>query len=231
MSSIYRARRASWRATACCSAGRRASCVWRLIRSGPSCAPQCRSKSSRRRCHAILASRCVLSSSRSQAMRYRRYARMSAHRWRSSMRRARRSRAIRECKRCANALVRRCCRIRFVPSNDNEERAYMKGNMGNFIKQAQQIKENVEKAQAQVASIEVTGEAGGGMVKVTMSGRHEVKRVQIEPTIASDDRELLEDLIAAAVNDAVHRVETATQEKMAGAMAGMQLPPGMKLPF
>jgi nucleoid-associated protein EbfC len=107
----------------------------------------------------------------------------------------------------------------------------MKGNMGNFLKQAQQIKENVEKAQAQVASIEVTGESGGGMVKVTMSGRHEVKRVQIEPAIARDDRELLEDLIAAAVNDAVHRVESAIQEKMAGAMAGMQLPPGMKLPF
>jgi nucleoid-associated protein EbfC len=107
----------------------------------------------------------------------------------------------------------------------------MKGNMGNFLKQAQQIKENVEKAQAQVASIEVTGESGGGMVKVTMSGRHEVKRVQIEPAVAGDDRELLEDLIAAAVNDAVHRVETATQEKMAGAMAGMQLPPGMKMPF
>jgi nucleoid-associated protein EbfC len=107
----------------------------------------------------------------------------------------------------------------------------MKGNMGNFIKQAQQIKENVEKAQAQVASIEVTGESGGGMVKVTMSGRHEVKRVQIEPAVAGDDRELLEDLIAAAVNDAVHRVESAIQEKMAGAMAGMQLPPGMKLPF
>jgi nucleoid-associated protein EbfC len=107
----------------------------------------------------------------------------------------------------------------------------MKGNMGNFLKQAQQIKENVEKAQAQVASIEVTGESGGGMVKVTMSGRHEVKRVQIEPAVARDDRELLEDLIAAAVNDAVHRVESAIQEKMAGAMAGMQLPPGMKLPF
>jgi DNA-binding YbaB/EbfC family protein len=107
----------------------------------------------------------------------------------------------------------------------------MKGNMGNFLKQAQQIKENVEKAQAQVASIEVTGESGGGMVKVTMSGCHEVKRVQIEAAVAGDDRELLEDLIAAAVNDAVHRVETATQEKMAGAMAGMQLPPGMKMPF
>jgi DNA-binding YbaB/EbfC family protein len=107
----------------------------------------------------------------------------------------------------------------------------MRGNMGNLMKQAQAIKENVEKAQAEVASIEVVGESGGGMVKVTMSGRHEVKRVQIEPAVASDDRELLEDLIAAAVNDAVHRVEARIQEKMAGAMAGMQLPPGMKLPF
>jgi hypothetical protein len=107
----------------------------------------------------------------------------------------------------------------------------MRGNMGNLLKQAQAIKENVEKAQAEVASIEVVGESGGGMVKVTMSGRHEVKKVQIEPAVASDDRELLEDLIAAAVNDAVHRVEAAVQAKMAGAMAGMQLPPGMKLPF
>jgi len=107
----------------------------------------------------------------------------------------------------------------------------MRGNMGNLMKQAQAIKENVEKAQAEVANIEVVGESGGGMVKVTMSGRHEVKRVQIEPAVAADDRELLEDLIAAAVNDAVHRVEARVQEKMAGAMAGMQLPPGMKLPF
>jgi DNA-binding YbaB/EbfC family protein len=107
----------------------------------------------------------------------------------------------------------------------------MRGNMGNLMKQAQAIKENVEKAQAEVASIEVVGESGGGMVKVTMSGRHEVRKVQIEPGVASDDRELLEDLIAAAVNDAVHRVEARIQEKMAGAMAGMQLPPGMKLPF
>ena len=107
----------------------------------------------------------------------------------------------------------------------------MRGNMGNFMKQAQALKENVEKAQSEVASIEVIGESGGGMVKVTMSGRHEVKKVQIEPAVAGDDRELLEDLLAAAVNDAVHRVETRVQEKMAGAMAGMQLPPGMKLPF
>lgn len=107
----------------------------------------------------------------------------------------------------------------------------MRGNMGNLMKQAQAIKENMEKAQAEVASIEVVGESGGGMVKVTMSGRHEVKKVQIEPAVAADDRELLEDLVAAAVNDAVHRVEARIQEKMAGAMAGMQLPPGMKLPF
>jgi hypothetical protein len=107
----------------------------------------------------------------------------------------------------------------------------VRGNIGNLMKQAQAIKDNVEKAQAEVANIEVVGEAGGGMVKVTMSGRHEVKKVQIEPAVASGDRELLEDLVAAAVNDAVHRIEARIQEKMAGAMAGMQLPPGMKLPF
>jgi DNA-binding YbaB/EbfC family protein len=107
----------------------------------------------------------------------------------------------------------------------------VRGNIGNLMKQAQAIKDNVEKAQAEVANIEAVGESGGGMVKVTMSGRHEVKKVQIEPAVASGDRELLEDLVAAAVNDAVHRVEARIQEKMAGAMAGMQLPPGMKLPF
>src|SRR6202163_1433020 len=107
----------------------------------------------------------------------------------------------------------------------------MRGNINNLMKQAQAMQANMAKAQAEIANIEVTGESGGGMVKVTMSGRHEVKRVQIEPAVARDDRELLEDLIAAAVNDAVHRVESAIQEKMAGAMAGMQLPPGMKLPF
>jgi len=77
----------------------------------------------------------------------------------------------------------------------------------------------------------VTGEAGGGMVKVTMNGRHEVKRVQIEPTVIAEDREMLEDLIAAAANDAVHKVEARVQEKMASLTAGLQLPPGMKLPF
>lgn len=107
----------------------------------------------------------------------------------------------------------------------------MRGNIGNLMKQAQAVQENVQKVQAEIAAMQVTGESGGGMVKVTMTGRHEVKRVQIEPSVAGEDREMLEDLIAAAVNDAVHKVEARTQEKMATAMAGMQLPPGMKLPF
>jgi nucleoid-associated protein EbfC len=107
----------------------------------------------------------------------------------------------------------------------------MRGNIGNMLKQAQAVQENLQKAQAQVAQIMATGESGGGMVKVTMSGKYEVSRVQIEPALMSEDREVLEDLIAAAINDAAHRVGVAVSEKMSGAMAGMQLPPGMKLPF
>jgi nucleoid-associated protein EbfC len=90
---------------------------------------------------------------------------------------------------------------------------------------------NMQKAQAEIANIEVIGESGGGMVKITMTGKHEVKRVQIEPSVSGEDREMLEDLIAAAINDAVHKVEARTQEKMAALTAGLQLPPGMKLPF
>jgi DNA-binding YbaB/EbfC family protein len=104
-------------------------------------------------------------------------------------------------------------------------------NFGNMMKQAQAIQRSMEKAQQEIAQMEVVGEAGGGMVRVTMTGRHEVRRVQIEPTAIGDDREMLEDLIAAAINDAVRKVEANTQEKMAGLMAGMKLPPGMKLPF
>jgi DNA-binding YbaB/EbfC family protein len=107
----------------------------------------------------------------------------------------------------------------------------MKGGIGNLMKQAQQLQANMEKAQAEIATMEVTGEAGAGMVKVTMNGRHEAKRVVIEPTVPLDDREMLEDLIAAAINDATHRVEAASKEKMAGLMGGMNLPPGLKLPF
>jgi nucleoid-associated protein EbfC len=104
-------------------------------------------------------------------------------------------------------------------------------NMNQFAKQAQALQANMQKAQAEIAALEVTGESGGGMVKVTMTGRHEVRRVQIDPSVGAEDREMLEDLITAAVNDAVHRVESASQAKMAAAMGGMSLPPGMKLPF
>ncbi|HEY2809219.1 MAG TPA: YbaB/EbfC family nucleoid-associated protein [Steroidobacteraceae bacterium] len=107
----------------------------------------------------------------------------------------------------------------------------MKGNIGNLMKQAQAMQENMAKAQAEIVNIEVIGESGGGMVKITMNGRHEVKRVQIEPAVSGEDREMLEDLIAAAANDAVHKVEARVQEKMAQVTAGLQLPPGMKLPF
>jgi hypothetical protein len=107
----------------------------------------------------------------------------------------------------------------------------MAQNFGNMMKQAQALQANMQKAQAEIASLEVVGESGGGMVRVTMTGKHDVKRVQIEPSIAAEDREMLEDLIAAAVNDAVRKVEQRTAEKMSGLMAGLQLPPGLKMPF
>ena len=107
----------------------------------------------------------------------------------------------------------------------------MRGDIGNLMKQAQAMQENLQKAQAQVAQLSATGESGGGMVKITMNGKHEVSRVQIEQALLSEDREVLEDLIAAAINDATHKVGVVVNEKMSGAMAGLQLPPGMKLPF
>jgi DNA-binding YbaB/EbfC family protein len=99
------------------------------------------------------------------------------------------------------------------------------------MKQAQAMQANMQKAQAEIALLEVQGEAGGGMVSVTMSGKHEIKRVRIEPQLALDDREMLEDLLAAACNDAVHKLEAAVQARMSNAMGGLQLPPGMKLPL
>ena len=107
----------------------------------------------------------------------------------------------------------------------------MKGGIGNLMKQAQQLQANMQKAQAEIAAMEVTGESGGGMVKVTINGRHEARRVQIDPSVPLDDREMVEDLVAAAFNDAVHRLEAVTQERMSGLMGGMSLPAGLKLPF
>lgn len=99
------------------------------------------------------------------------------------------------------------------------------------MKQAQQMQASLQQAQEELANIEVNGEAGGGLVKVQMTGRHDVKRVSIDESLMQDDKEMLEDLLAAAVNDAVRKVEAANQEKMASVTGGMNMPPGMKLPF
>jgi len=107
----------------------------------------------------------------------------------------------------------------------------MKGGLGGMLKQAQKMQEELKKSQERLAHEEVTGEAGGGMVKVTMTGRHEVKRIEIDPSLMGDDKEMLEDLLAAAVNDTVRRVGEMVQENMAEITSGLPLPPGMKLPF
>jgi nucleoid-associated protein EbfC len=107
----------------------------------------------------------------------------------------------------------------------------MKNQLAGLMKQAQQMQENMKKMQDQLAEVEVEGQSGAGMVKVVMTCRHDVKRVTIDPSLIGDDREMLEDLVAAAVNDAVRRVETTVQEKMASVTAGMPMPPGFKLPF
>jgi len=107
----------------------------------------------------------------------------------------------------------------------------MKGGLGPLMKQAQQMQENMKDMQEQLATVEVEGQSGAGMVKVLMTCRYDVKRVNIDDSLFNDDKDMLEDLLAAAVNDAVRRVEATTQEKMSGVTAGMGLPPGMKLPF
>ena len=107
----------------------------------------------------------------------------------------------------------------------------MKNQLAGLMKQAQAMQDNMKRAQEAIAALEVEGEAGGGLVKVTMTGRHDVRRVSIDPTLLGEDKDMLEDLVAAAVNDAVRKVDVASQEKMAGMTAGLPLPPGFKLPF
>ena len=107
----------------------------------------------------------------------------------------------------------------------------MKGGLGGLMKQAQLMQENMKKLQEQLGSLEVEGQAGGGKVKVAMTCKHEVRRVTIDPALLADDKEMLEDLVTLAVNDAARQVEATVQEKMAGVTAGLPLPPGMKLPF
>lgn len=106
----------------------------------------------------------------------------------------------------------------------------MKG-LGDLMKQAQQMQEKMQEAQNEVASVEVNGESGAGLVKVCMTGRHDVKRIELDPSLMTEEKEILEDLIAAAVNDAVRKVETETKDKMSSVTNGIPLPPGFKMPF
>lgn len=107
----------------------------------------------------------------------------------------------------------------------------MKGGLGDLMQQAQKMQAEMQKAQAELANLEVEGQAGGGMVSVVMTGSHEVRRVKIDDSLFGEDKDMLEDLVAAAVNDAVHKVERATKERMSGLTSGLNLPGGMKLPF
>ncbi len=107
----------------------------------------------------------------------------------------------------------------------------MKGGIGGMMKQAQKMQEDMQKAQQEIANMEVEGQAGGGMVSVVMNGRHELRSVNIDESLMKDDKDMIEDLVAAAVNDAVRKIEQASSSKMSGVTSGMNLPAGMKLPF
>ena len=106
-----------------------------------------------------------------------------------------------------------------------------KGGLGNLMKQAQQMQDRMQKMQEEIAQLEVTGESGAGLVKITINGAHNCRRIDIDPSLMEDDKEMLEDLIAAAFNDAIRRAEELQKEKMASVTAGMPLPPGFKMPF
>tara|TARA_R110001592_G_scaffold52446_3_gene160427 strand:- start:1748 stop:2071 length:324 start_codon:yes stop_codon:yes gene_type:complete len=107
----------------------------------------------------------------------------------------------------------------------------MMNDMGGLMKKAQKMQEEMQKVQEEAAKAEITGEAGAGLIKVTMNGRHDVRKVEIDPSLMSEEKDILEDLLAAAVNDAVRRVEANQKDKMSGMMSGMGLPPGFKMPF
>ncbi|ASJ74481.1 YbaB/EbfC family nucleoid-associated protein [Granulosicoccus antarcticus] len=107
----------------------------------------------------------------------------------------------------------------------------MKGGIGNLMKQAQKMQEDMQRAQEEIANMEIEGQSGGGLVKVTMNGQHELRKVSIDDSLIGDDKDMLEDLVAAAVNDASQRLAVASKDKLSGLTNGMELPPGMKLPF
>src|SRR5437899_3588750 len=140
---------------------------------------------------------------------------------------------IRSCRPCCVTSVRLSYRDR---SNRFEPHllrrmSMMKGQLAGLMKQAQAMQDNMKKAQDQLALIEVEGQSGAGLVKVVMTCKNDVKRVSIDPSLLADDKDMLEDLVAAAFNDAVRKAEATSQEKMSGATAGMALPPGFKMPF
>lgn len=107
----------------------------------------------------------------------------------------------------------------------------MKNALGNLMQQAQKMQEDFQKSQEELAALEVTGEAGAGLVKIVMTGKREVRKVSIDPSLVGDDKDMLEDMVAAAINDAVHKVAKLKQEKMSSLTAGIPLPPGFKMPF
>lgn len=107
----------------------------------------------------------------------------------------------------------------------------MKGGLGNLMKQAQQMQDNMKRAQEELASVEVEGQAGSGLVKIVMTCRNEVRRISIDDSLYADDKDMLEDLLVIAFNDAARKADATSQERMSGLMAGMPIPPGMKLPF
>lgn len=107
----------------------------------------------------------------------------------------------------------------------------MKGGIGNLMKQAQKMQEDMQRAQEEIANMEIEGQSGGGLVKVVMNGQHELRKVSIDDSLVGDDKDMLEDLVAAAVNDAAHKLAEASKSKLSGLTNGMELPPGMKLPF
>ena len=106
-----------------------------------------------------------------------------------------------------------------------------KGGIGGLMKQAQKMQENMQKAQQEIAEMEVAGQSGGGLVKVVLTGKHECKRITIDPSLFDDDKDMIEDLVTAAFNDAVRKAEATSQEKMASVSAGLPMPPGFKMPF
>ena len=107
----------------------------------------------------------------------------------------------------------------------------MKGGIGNLMKQAQKMQEDMQRAQEEIATMEIEGQSGGGLVKVVMNGQHELRKVTIDDSLVGDDKDMLEDLVAAAVNDASQKLALASKDKLSGLTNGMELPPGMKLPF